>query len=905
MTVEPGAMLSHYRLVEKIGEGGMGVVWKALDTTLQRHVAIKILPPRFTGDRDRLSRFEREAKLLASLNHPGIAAIHGLHEADGERFLALELVEGEDLAQRLERGPLALDEALSIAQQVAEALEAAHDSGIIHRDLKPANIKITSSGRAKVLDFGLAKALADDGGVPTGSASLSPTITSAGTLAGVILGTAAYMSPEQAHGRAVDRRADVWSFGCVLFEMLTGTTTFRGESVSDTIAAVLRADPEWSRLPAATPFGVRRLLERCLEKDPRYRLQAIGEARVALERLSDDATDGRPAAGDPSAGSARRGVRLGAGGALAIAFGLVFVALLSVLITRSITPNPERRVRRFTIPAERLGFDVGLSPMISPDGRRVVYSSGDALLVRDLDALEPRVLIDSGRPRYAFWSPDGSHIAYIAGGKLWKISAGGGAPAAIATASIALGGSTPGGVWTDDDRIFFAQSASGTGLLTVPAQGGDFVPFIKRDPGSESDFHKPSLLPGGRGLLMIIDRIGSGADTIGLVTPTGERKTVLQLEKERLDSPVYSPSGHILYQRDSTTPGVWAVPFSLAKLETTGPPFLVVADAIWPSVSADGTLLYVQARFSRMVQLVSVDQNGKVVERHGDSTPGMTAPAVSPDGTRVAYVALDDNRQRDIYLYDFASGTRTRLTFDEEDEDHPAWAGNDWLVYEKGRGTSRLAATLHARRVDGLGDEVELTEGLEPAVSGDVKFLIFSRTDFSADTTDPAADLWWLPLSFDDATGSLLAGEASLFVDMPRWQSMPRFAPDGRHVVYSSSGAGFTDLFVRSFPGGDGPWQVSRQGGASPRWSPKGDRLYYLDEDRMMEVAVQWQPRVAFGTPRAIFASDEIGIDYRRRFDCAVDGRHFLMMEDSSPSTARQDALTVVENWSAEIVSGE
>jgi serine/threonine-protein kinase len=900
MAIEPGGMLSQYRLVEKIGEGGMGVVWKALDTTLQRHVAIKILPPQFTSDRDRLARFEREAKLLASLNHPGIAAIHGLHEADGERFLALELVDGEDLAQRLERGPLVLDEALSIAQQVAEALEAAHDSGIIHRDLKPANIKLTPSGRAKVLDFGLAKALADDGGAAAGSASLSPTITSAGTMAGVILGTAAYMSPEQAHGRTVDRRADVWSFGCVLFEMLTGAIAFRGESVSDTIAAVLRGDPEWNRLPSDLPIAVRRLLRRCLEKDPRYRLQAIGEARVALERRADEPPEEQPAAAPP------RGVRFGTGGVLAIAAGLVIVALLSVLISRSLTPRPERRLRRFTIPVDRLGIDVGVSPLISPDGRRVVYSSGDALLVRDFDALEPRELIDSGRSRYVFWSPDSSQVAYIAGGKLWRVPATGGTPAAITTANISLGGSTPGGVWTEDDRILFAQSASGTGLLTVPAQGGDFSEFIKHDPQVEHDFHKPSLLPDGRGLLMIIDRVGTGADTIGLVTPAGERKTILQLEKERLDSPVYSPSGHILYQRDTTTPGIWAVPFSLAKLETTGPSFLVVADAIWPSVSADGTLLYVQARLSRESRLVLVDHAGKVTERHGDPGRALRYPAVSPDGTRVAYIAPDDNRQLDIYLYDFARGTRSRLTFTEEEEDRPCWAGNDWLVFERiAPGGPSVGSTIRARRADGMGDELELTDGAEPSVSADMTFLIFSRFMHSSDTADPAADLWWFPLSIDDATGILRPGEASLFVDMPRWQSTPLFAPDGRHVVYSSSGAGFADLFVRSFPDGDGPWQVSRGGGGSPRWSPEGDRLYYLKDDLVMEVTVQWQPRVAFGTPRVLFSTEEAGLNHRMRFDIAPDGQHLIMMENVTPSAAREDALTIVENWFAEFEAGE
>ena len=900
MVITPGTLLSHYRLVEKLGEGGMGVVWKAVDTTLDRQVAIKILPESLATDPDRLARFEREARLLASLNHPNIASIYSVHEFAGARFLAMELVEGEDLAQRLRRHPMPVDEALPIAVAIARALEAAHESGVVHRDLKPANILVTPAGHAKVLDFGLAKALFDDHAAAPGNRSLSPTITSAGTAAGVILGTAAYMSPEQAHGRAVDRRADIWSFGCVLFEMLSGTVAFQGESVSDTLALVLRGEPSWNRLPSGTPPAIRRLIRRCLERDPLYRLQAIGEARVILERLPAEPDVPGAMRHPPEPG------RSGRRGRVAILAALIGTALASSLLTRSLTPPTARPLRRFVIPVERLGIDVGVSPLISPDGKRAAFTSGDSLWVRDFDALEPRELVGSGSPRYVFWSPDSRQIAYIAAGKLWRVAATGGSPAAITTANIPLGGSTPGGVWTEDERILFAQSASGSGLLTVPAQGGDFGDFIRHDPRVELDFHKPSLLPEGRGLLMIVDRKGTGPDTIELVTLAGERKQLLQLERERLDSPVYSPSGHILYQRDTTTPGIWAVPFSLDSLEVTGTPFLVVADAIWPSVSADGTLLYVQAQLSLQVQLVAVDESGTILERHGDPSPSQRFPAISPDGTRVAFVANDDSRQADIYLQDLTRGNRSRLTFTDDEEEGPAWAGNDWIVFQKNaRGSTTVGSTIHARRADGTGDELLLTEGFNPSVSPDLRFLIFSRFGEASAGADPGADVWWLPLTLAGDSMTLHAGEASLFVDMARWQETPLFAPDGRHVVYRSASAGVRDLFVRSFPAGDGPWQVSRGGGGHPRWAPDGDRLYYLSGEDLMEIGVEWAPRIAFGTPRVLFSTGDAGINHRRLFDIAPDGRRFMMMQNVGDSTSRRDALTIVENWHAEFAPGD
>ncbi len=470
-----GKRLAQYEIVERLGAGGMGEVWKARDTSLDREVAIKVLPETFARDPDRLTRFEREAKLLASLNHPGIAAVHGLHVEDGVRFLAMELVPGEDLARRLARGPLPLDEALFVGVQIAEALEAAHAQGVIHRDLKPANVILTPDGRAKVLDFGLAKAFE---GEASGSASLSPTMTSAGTVAGVLLGTAAYMSPEQARAKRVDKRTDVWAFGCVLFECLTGRNLFKGETISDSLGAVLHKEPDWSLLPSGTPPMVRMLLRRCLTRDPEKRLHDIADARIELEQAIEDPAAGTVATADLREQAARMRPARRRWIAAGLVSGLLAGAAAGWLLRGDPRPAP---LRKFDLGAEIDAGALGQMPeaVISPDGSRIAFLHQNKVWVQALDELEARPLEGTDDAGGLFWSPDGGQIGYFADTKLWRVPAAGGRPVAICElGEVATGGR--GASWGADGRIVYSRG--NTGLLEVPALGGEpreLVPLLE------------------------------------------------------------------------------------------------------------------------------------------------------------------------------------------------------------------------------------------------------------------------------------------------------------------------------------------------------------------------------------------------------------------------------------------
>ncbi|HKZ53169.1 MAG TPA: protein kinase, partial [Candidatus Acidoferrales bacterium] len=736
-----GKKISHYSITAKLGEGGMGEVYRATDSRLGREVALKVLPEVFAADSERMARFQREAQVLASLNHPNIAAIYGLEEDSGTHALALELVEGPTLAERIAHGPMPVDEALLIARQVAEALEAAHERGIIHRDLKPSNVKLTPAGQVKVLDFGLAKAFGPE--ATEEDISKSPTLTMASTQAGVILGSAAYMSPEQARGKPVDPRADIWAFAVVLFEMLTGKQLFGGETVSDSLAAIIRQEPDWASLPNGVSVAVRKLLRRCLVKEPRQRLRDIGEARIALEQIISGA---EPLEGEPAPVVALASHRKQA---LLWVSSLILGLVAGGAIVWSLRPRtPESPLRKFELPVVELGTEIGRTPVISPDGRRIAYWSGKGLWVREFDRLEARQIVSGGNLRFPLWSPDSHNLAYVAEGKLWKVSIDGGDPSVVATINFNLGGSTPGGVWTEDGRIIFAPSATGSGVLTVSAQGGDFASFIERDPTTESDFHKPSLLPGGKGILFIIDRKEGGPDTIGVVSGR-TRKVVLQLPNEYLDSPVYSPTGHLLYQRNTTNPGIWAVSFSLERLEASGEPFLVVPAASWPSLSSDGMLAYVRGTLTRRGELVWLDRNGKIVGSIGESQQGLDGPALSPDGRWVAATAQDENFKWDVYLFDALRKTRTRLTFTDTDDMHPTWMpdGKQVLFATEGPSGDAGATSVQSKAADGSGPVRTLAPGSEPTVSPDGKTLLF--VNIGEGTT---YDLWQMPLQGGEPT---------------------------------------------------------------------------------------------------------------------------------------------------------
>jgi serine/threonine protein kinase/dipeptidyl aminopeptidase/acylaminoacyl peptidase len=875
-----GKRISHYSVTAKLGEGGMGEVYLATDSRLGRNVALKVLPEVFASDAERMARFEREAQLLASLNHPNIATIHGLEEADGVRCLVLELVEGPTLAERIAKGPIPFDEALPIARQVAEALEAAHERGVIHRDLKPGNIKVTPEGTVKVLDFGLAKAF--QGEEREEDIAKSPTMTAMATQAGIILGTAAYMSPEQAKGKPVDQRGDVWAFGVVLFEMLTGKQLYSGETVSETLASVIKDKPTWEALPSDTPAPVRKLLRRCLEREPRQRLQAVGEARILIDRVLTGAPeDETPAVMAPlpvQNGKVK----------LAWAAGALVVALVAGGTAWNLKPTPKRPLQKFELPAaDILGGDTLKNPLaLSPDGRKVAYVSGGHLWLRELDQLEPRQVPGSENAEIPFWSPDSAFVGYAASGKLWKSPVSGTESTAICDMEGGLIGGA-GGSWTPDGRIIFARG--GTGLLEVSARGGDLRPLLELDTETEGDLHQPHALPDGRGVLYIIHRKGGRPDTLALLTGK-DKKVLLQLEGQTLGEPVYSPTGHILYQRNPANAGVWALPFSLPKLKVTGEPFLVAPNGDYPSASAEGTLAYVQGSGTRLTQLAWVNRSGQVLGPIGRPQQQDPFPALSPDGRRVA-IEVRENEGEDIWIHDAVRGTMTRLTFDPAPENRPAWSPTgDRIVYHLGSDRNNL--TLAIKPADGTGQAQTLVKGLEPSFTPDGKGVVYTGV-----AEDDSLDLWYLPLEGEK--------KPRLVVSDPNDQEWPRVSPDGRYVAYVSYESGDAEVYLKPFPSGEGKWQVSVNGGNWPHWSRRGDKLYYVEGNDLMEVDVSTRASLTLGTPQRLFTRQGSGVPlpfgWPDGFDVAPDGDRFVLLQGADrDSNAGPAGITMVQNWFAE-----
>jgi serine/threonine-protein kinase len=876
MTLAAGTRLGRYEIRSKIGEGGMGEVYRASDLKLNREVAIKVLPGTFLNDAERLARFHREAQVLASLNHTNIATIYGVEEEDGIRALVMELVEGPTLADRIAAGPMPLDETLPIARQIAEALEVAHERNIIHRDLKPANGKVTNDGVVKVLDFGLAKVFSDNS--PEVDLSNSPTLLK-GTEAGVILGTAPYMSPEQARGRAVDKRSDIWAFGCVLLEMLTGRQAFTGETLTDTLAAVVRAEPDWNLLPPTTPQSIRTLLRRCLTKDPKQRLRDIGEARITIEDVLQGKSEASPAPITPLAPQKRLRNWLIA------TLVSVLTAVLSIGLMLKLAPTPrvEQSLRKFDIAIPQLDVGITTPPVISPDGRKIAYAAGQSLWVRDLSSLTPRELV-KGPPRYFFWSPDSSYLAYVANQQLWKVPAIGGQPSVIAMANLTLGAYTPGGAWTQDGRIVFTPSAVGTEILVVSANGGEFSKLVDRDPNTESDFHKPSALPQNKGILFIVDHFEGGPDEIDVLAGN-VRKTVLRLKGVALDSPVYSPTGHILYRRETGTPGIWALPFSLDKLEPTGESFLVSAQSAWPSVSSDGTLLLTPEEVGLKFQLVWADRSGKIIESMPEMDMQIWYPRLSPDGSRIAFVAGTRGRAA-VYVYDVKRHTESRLNSGDAQYENPGWSPDGRQIYfDIGFG----GQTIFVQSADGNGPAREVTRGFHVSVSPDGKYLFYELT-----REGQGADLWYLPLDGSDS------GKPVAFLEIPAQQREPQLSPDGQFVAYYSDESGNNEVYVKDFPRGEKRWQVSTNGGVNPLWSHKGDRIFYVNGENLLEVQVISKQPFTLGTPHVIFSGGAAHMASGRGFDVSADGNRFLTVQQVEKAGGSTPLLTVVENWFVE-----
>ncbi len=889
LTLTPGQSLGRYRLAEQIGEGGMGVVWKASDTTLGRDVAVKILPDEFAADPERLARFDREARLLASLNHPNVAAIHGLETAGAVRFLVMELAQGEDLRARLARGAVPVGEAIAAAVPIAEALESAHDRGIVHRDLKPANVVISPDGRVKLLDFGLAKLFLDE--TDLGSSphlSKSPTISGAMTGANVILGTAAYMSPEQARGRAVDRRADIWAFGVVLFEMLTGRQLFQGETISDTLAAVLKTDPDWGALPGETPARVRALLRRCLERDPRRRLRDIGEARILLEDVLAGKSEEPAAAAGQAVPARRAGVSI----VPIVLAALVAGALAGLFVGRSLrAPAPGVPHRKFVLPAREGLAPAG--PTISPDGRAVAYVAGDRLWVHPLDALDPKEIASDQGMHDCFWSPDGKTVAYLVGSRICKVPAAGGEKQTISdTRNGFTAGS--GATWRDDGGILLSH-AEEDGLLEVSSLGGDARAVLLPDTTKEGDFHEPHALPRGRGVIFAAHR-KEGIDNITLWA-NGKSKTLLELPGQIVARPSYSPTGHILFERSPNNRGVWALPFSLDRLEATGEPFVVVPGGSAPSASMDGTLVCLSGAEGGALQLVWVDRGGVDQGPPIDTAlQGIPFPTISPDERLLSInsTAADND---DLWIIDAARGTKTRLTADDGQEYFGRWTpAGDRIIYQGGKkGCSGADCwSILARRTDGSGVADTLARGWLPNVSPDGRHVFFCRINRGSAGWD---------IDYVSTEGK--SGPTPLIESKDR-KFDARVSPDGRYFAYVSEETGHREVYLKRFPTGEGKWQVSVSGGMWPKWSGAGDRLFYVRGDDIMEVEVSLGAAPVLGKPEKVFTRAPLPVPgilgWDHDYDVTPDGERFVILK-SAGGPGRQAGALVIQNWAAEFAA--
>jgi len=851
MTLEAGRKFGPYEIVEPIGKGGMGEVYRARDTKLDREVAIKVISEELLDDDERLARFEREAKLLASLNHRHIASIHGLEESSGAQLLVMELVPGETLAERLQRGPIDVDEALPLFQFIAEALAAAHAQGVVHRDLKPANIMITPDGEPKVLDFGLAKVVSEEsaGGAQQGL-SESPTAAHGGTQAGVILGTAPYMSPEQARGKVVDKRTDVWSFGCVLFEALSGRKPFAGETVGDTLASVLKSDPDFDALPKVTPWRVRDLLRRCLRKDPTRRLRAVSAAALDLE---DAQTDEAPTSVAPPE---RRTSRNGYGLAAVLA-----IALAGVLVSRpEAPPSAADGVTRFRIGLPERAMPTRLAQLaLSPDGRHLTFESDlefGKLYIHSLDQLEPVQLLDMGqtlgRLSGPFFSPNGEWIGYIRGRELMKVNRTGGPPSRITQHDAGIGTA----VWGSDGDVVFT---SGSKLWKVPGAGGIPVEVPTRDPVGH-------FLTLGPRTDVIFSSDPGEARSWPISLTTGERGDVIEGF-----APVYLDSGHIVLHQQTT--GLLVAPFDPGTLSLTGP---IVPLGETPrrapnglqsvAVSRNGTLAY-RSGASGGNRLVWVNRDGDV-EPLLEEEQGYHRPKLSPDGHRLVVSIFHNDRARDLWIYDLEQRALNRFTFDEAHDTVPVWSPDGRTI---AFGTSRIDnMDVFVKAADGSGDSRGLTAG-------------GSQISPISWTPDSASVLFheFNDEGYDIGLTSVADGEKQLLLDTNSSEKQPQLSPNGRWLAYISNESGRYEVYVRSFPSLEGKWQVSTDGGREPVWSRSNDELFYRIDRSVVSVSVSEDGGFSTGRSRVLFEGD-FNLDHANdapNYDVSPDGQRFVMVE--------------------------
>ncbi len=873
------ATLLHFRLLEKIGEGGMGEVWRAIDTTLDREVALKLLPAAFVADPERLARFEREAKVLASLNHPNIAAIHGLHDDHGLRFLSMELVPGEDLSKRLERSALGVTDTVEIATKIAEALEYAHERGIVHRDLKPANIKLTPDREVKVLDFGLAKALTSESsmGGSTTTPTVLPTVTSAGTAMGLILGTAAYMSPEQARGKPVDRRADIWSFGVVLFEMLSGRRAFDGETITDVLAAVVTRDPDWSALPAATPAALRRLLARCLDKNPKTRLRDVGEARVALSGPMDE--EPAPAGeGAASRSSRPRWLAITGIAAIALALGAGSGRWLSSPSGRS------RLVFEFdvTVPGERIESG---SIALSPDGSRLAMVTHDAtgdrhLCVRKMDSADARDLAGTSGALFPFWSPDGLQIGYFSNGELLRVGLDNAAPQVVGAVPTPLGGT-----WGAGD-VILVGSTQGP-ITKMSLSGGTPQPVTIVEKGVEETHVWPAFLPDGKHFIFLSDASSEEGHRIYLASLDGGKAKILR--KGLRSQPILDPAGRILVVEQGQLVA-YTLDAARGEMSTTATViapqvFSLGTDHLVPaSVAANGAIAYQQG--TPEVELVVFDMSGRVTRTIG-SPDRFGNPTISPDGKRVAFEVFTNTTERLVWVQDIAHGVRTPISKRGFMADSATWSPDGESLYFDSNAAGKWQVFRGSISGGGDPETIGMPEGATDiatlAVSHDGHWLLAA-----AQLVDSRNDLYLRPLGAP-------AGKWIPWATGPFDEDRGNFSPDSRWITYSSDASGRVEIYVAPLEGGPSVhrWQVSAGGGYEPRFTPDGKSILYRSAaNEWISVPIDLSHgKLEAGSPKILFPAPQVDLPWTRNLgDVLPDGSGIVTLR---PHGNREMAVRV------------
>ena len=889
MPVAPGTQLGPYEIGSPLGAGGMGEVYRARDIKLGRDVALKVLPATFATDPERMARFRREAQVLASLNHPHIGAIYGLEDSGGVHALVMELVEGPTLADRIALGAIPLDEALQIAREIAEALEAAHERGIIHRDLKPANLKVTPDGNAKVLDFGLAKAL--EGHPSSTDIHNSPTVTSMATLPGVILGTAAYMSPEQAKGKSVDRRTDIWTFGCVFFEMLAGKRPFEGETVSDALAAVIRAEPEWSLLPANTPQTIRNLLQRCLKKDSRQRLQAIGDARIAIEEVLSGASQDLASAVEMRTAARRR--------ALSWTVATVAVILAALFAAKYFTRNPQPLpaiVSQITPPPNTRFVFTGINPgppILSPDGKWLVFSAvgsdGRQLLwLRPLNSAAAKPLDGTDGATFPFWSADSRSLGFFANGKLNRLEVSGGPP--LALCDIAIG---RGGTWGADGTILFTPNVSSP-VFRIAASGGTPQPTTILNGSLNERSHRwPQWLPDNKHFLFFAQKavVGIGGVYVGSLDG-GAPKLIMQNDSNA----VYSLSGDLLFVRQGI---LMAQRFNARQLRLDGDAVPLVehvgvnaitSRAIF-AVSETGIMVYEAGNATGDTdQLVWYDHTGKQIEATG--TPGLyLEPSVSADGNKLAISSLAGGTGNlNIWVFDLARATKTRLTFPPASDRQPNWAPDGKSVAFVSNRNGPPHIYLNAS--DGTGTPTALTvddaSEFAPRFTSDGRYLLFERL---AEQPNSRREIWGVLLSGDRKAFPVMQSQYDVYA--------PALSPDGKWLAYESRESGRPEICVIPFLHGTGKWEVSTGGGVLPRWRRDGRELFYISTDnKVMSAEITEQgSSLLIGKVQSLFQINPVPFAGGSNYDVTGDGNKFVVA--SLAASQVSEPLTLIVNWFA------